>query len=1056
MNLIETSIKRPTFITMVIFAIVVVGMAVLRSIPVDLFPKMDFPIISVTASYPGAAPEEVESLITKNLEDQVSTISGIKSVSSYAAEGVSTVIIEMNMDVPIRKAAEDVREKVAFARRLLPDEVEAPIVQTFDPGAFPVIFYGFSGDSNLALSEYAEDNIKQRLQQIPGVGNVLVFGQQLAEVQVRLDAEKMAAYNAPINSVLGTLRAANMDTPGGRVEQGASQEVLRLTGKFRSLQEIEDTYIALPSGGSVQVKDIAEVAFAQQDGTTRASINGRNGVIVAVAKQSDANTVSVAHAVHKEVEKLGHEMPAGYQLNMVRDQSTFIEESVHELQETILIGAVLAIGIVFFFLRDWRATVIAAIAIPVSIIATFALMAALGFTLNMLTMMALSLSVGLLIDDAIVVVDNVYRHLEMGKSPLEAALEGTKEIQLAVLAVTLTLVAVFVPVGFASGIVGRMMREFAFTVAGAVLVSMFVAFTLTPMMASRFLKRPTVATHHEGANHEAVPVEADAPAGKLTWWDRFNVGWEKQYAKVENTYSAILNWSLKHRWKTLAAAALMFVVSLGSARFIGTEFSPNNDQGMIQINLKAAADSSLDGTQVLAQRLEQQIRAMPEVETVFMTVGNWQNQATNEASMTVRVKPKEVTGLSTAQVEDKIRPLLSQIPGADLKFQVISAMGGGQGSTAPIQLKLRGADLKVLDELSKDLVAKISKIPGTADVRDNLETGKPELRVIPQRDLLNTTGMPESTVMGALRNLVAGEKIGDYSVNGKDREIRLRLQETDRSDVNSIGALTVSGPAGPMVVQDLVTLQKGTGPVIINRDNRTRVVTIESNLRGRSLGEVTKDIDAVLAATKMPNGVTHAYGGQSQQMAESFGSLILMMGLAVIFIYMVLAAQFESFIHPFTIMLSLPLAIVGALLALLLAKQTLSIISIIGIITLMGLVTKNAILLVEFTNQLREEGLPMFEALRKAAPIRLRPILMTTFAMILGMAPMALGVGAGSETRQAMGVAIIGGLITSTVLTLVVVPVVYTMLDRFTLRGGRERKEAKRLAKEQRTAVSVG
>ncbi|MFN3432414.1 MAG: efflux RND transporter permease subunit, partial [Candidatus Sericytochromatia bacterium] len=548
-----------------------------------------------------------ETLITKNLEDQVSTISGIKSVSSYAAEGVSTVIIEMNMDVPIRKAAEDVREKVAFARRLLPDEVEAPIVQTFDPGAFPVIFYGFSGDSNLALSEYAEDNIKQRLQQIPGVGNVLVFGQQLAEVQLRLDAEKMAAYNVPINTVLGTLRSANMDTPGGRVEQGASQEVLRLTGKFRSLREIEDTYIALPAGGSVQVKDIADVVFAQQDGATRASINGRNGVIVAVAKQSDANTVAVAHNVRHEVEKLSKEMPAGYKLSLTRDQSSFIEDSVHELQETILIGAVLAIGIVFFFLRDWRATLIAAVAIPVSIIATFALMAALGFTLNMLTMMALSLSVGLLIDDAIVVVDNIYRHLEMGKSPWEAAMEGTKEIQLAVLAVTLTLVAVFVPVGFASGIVGRMMREFAFTVAGAVLVSMFVAFTLVPMLASRFLKKPTVSTHHEGANHEALPVEAGAPAGKLGAWDRFNLGWEKQYAKVENTYAGILNWSLKHRWKTLGAAALLFVVSLGSARFIGTEFSPNNDQGMIQINLKAAADSSLDGTQVLAQRLERQV-----------------------------------------------------------------------------------------------------------------------------------------------------------------------------------------------------------------------------------------------------------------------------------------------------------------------------------------------------------------------------------------------------------------------------------------------------------------
>jgi HAE1 family hydrophobic/amphiphilic exporter-1 len=669
-------------------------------------------------------------------------------------------------------------------------------------------------------------------------------------------------------------------------------------------------------------------------------------------------------------------------------------------------------------------------------VATFAVMAAFGFTLNMLTMMGLSLSVGLLIDDAIVVVENVYRHLEMGKPPLQAALEGTKEIQLAVLAVTLTLVAVFVPVGLASGIVGRFMGQFAFTVAAAVLVSMFVAFTLTPMLASRFLKKPHVHMHH--APGAPTPTEPAAPPGR---WDRMSLAWERQYAKVERAYGALLGLALRFRWTTLGVAALLFVTSLGLTRFIGTEFAPQSDQGMIQVNLKTAASSSLDGTEAIAKQLEARIRAMPEVESAFMTIGNWQNQATNEASMTIRVKPREVTGMKTAEIQEKIRPMLADVAGADVKFQVVSAMGGGSGqSQAPLQLKLLGPDLQVLDQLSTEIAAEIAKLPGAIDVRDTLETGKPELRVTPQRDLLATTGVPESTVMGALRSLVAGEKVGDYSVQGRDREIRLRLREGDRSDVDAIGGLTVSTAQGPMVVSDLVTLEQGNGPVIINRDNRTRVVTIEGAVKGRSLGDFTKDVSDLMAAKKLPQGVSYAFGGEVQQMQESFGSLALMMGLAIIFIYMVLAAQFESYIHPFTIMLSLPLAIVGALASLFLAKQTLSMISIIGIITLMGLVTKNAILLVDFTNQLREEGVPMVEALKRAAPIRLRPILMTTFAMILGMLPMALAIGAGSETRQSMGVAIIGGLVTSTLLTLVVVPVVYTLLDRFTLRGRAERK----------------
>ena len=1040
MNLIDISIKRPTFITMVIFAIVLVGLVVFRTIPIDLFPKMEFPIVSVTATYPGAAPQEIEDLITTKIEDQVSTLNGIKSLKSYAAEGVTSVIIEFNMDVPIRKAAEDVREKIAFARRFLPEDLDAPIVQTFDPGAFPVVFYGLSGDTNLALSEYAEDVIKPRLQQLPGVGNVLVFGQELFEVQVRLDAEKLAAYNVPINTVLATLRSTNLDVPGGRIEHGGSQEVLRLTGKYRSLQEIGDTYVPLPGGGSVQVKDIGQVVAAQQDGATRARINGRGGIIVAAAKQSDANTVQVSHGVKEEVHKFEKTFPPGYKMALVRDQALFIEQSVDELNETILIGGALAVAVVFFFLRDWRATLIAAIAIPVSIVATFALMGALGFTLNMLTLMGISLSVGLLIDDAIVVVDNIYRHLEEGKPPLQAALEGTKQISLAVLAVTLTLVAVFVPVGFASGLIGKMMSEFAFTVAGAVLVSMFVAFTLTPMLASRVLKAPTVPMHHEGPGHELTSVAAPAqPPGA---WDRFNLAWERQYERVERAYAKILGWSLRHRWTTLGVAAISFVASLGLVRFIGSEFAPQMDQGLIQVNIKAGAEFSLDGTQAIALELEKQIMAMPEVETVFMTVGNWQNQATNEASITVRVKPPEITGLKTDQVREKIRPLLDQIAGAKVNFQNISALGGGAGGLggAPIQLRLMGSDLAVLDRLSTDLAAEIAKVPGAVDVRDTLDTGKPELQVLPHRDILATTGVPETVVMSSLRAMVAGEKIGDYAHQGRDREIRMRLERGDRSDLNTIGALTVSGPAGPVVVRDLVELKQGTGPVIINRDNRNRVVTIEGNVKGRSLGEVTADITRIIEAEKLPAGVTYAYGGEVQQMRESFSSLVLMLVLAVAFIYMVLAAQFESYIHPFTIMLSLPLAVVGALISLLLARQTLSIISIIGIITLMGLVTKNAILLVEFANQLREEGLPMREALLKAAPIRLRPILMTTFAMILGMLPMALGVGAGSETRQAMGVAIIGGLVTSTLLTLVVIPVVYTLLDRFTLRGRKERR----------------
>ncbi|EGO64803.1 efflux RND transporter permease subunit [Acetonema longum] len=1010
-------IKRPVFTTMLVMLLVVFGLSAYPGLGIDLNPDIDLPLVTVSVTYEGASPAEVESLITKPVEDAVSSVAGIKTLSSVSREGSSQTIVEFEFGTDPKLAANEVREKVAGIRRRLPDEIDEPVVQRADLSAQAIIYFSLASDVRTRgeIRKIATDVVKDELQRMDGVAEVSVYGASEREIQVLLDPHKLEAYGISFQQIFEAVNNQNINVPGGRIKDRGMELTVRTLGKYENVEDIKNIVVANQQGRLIRLADVAEVEDGWEEERVYSRTNGVPSVMLAVQKQSGSNTVNVADKVKERMKYLEENvLPSDLTITLTQDSSIYIRESVEDVMVSLIFGGFLAVVITFLFLRNFRATIIGAIAIPTSIIATFFLMKSMNFTLNNMSLMGLSLSVGILIDDAIVVIENIFRHLEEGKSPMEAAEQGTNEIYLAVMATTLSILAVFVPVGSMGLIIGQFFKPFALTVAFAVAFSLFVAFTLTPMLSAYWLKM----------DHDANK----RLQGPALWLQKMLDAFENRFLALRDWYVETLRWAMRHPKKIVAVAVLSLIANIFLLPFMGTEFQPTYDSGEFSVNMNAPAGTPVEKMRELSEPLEREILAIPELEAASMIVG--MNRMTYRTRIGVRLIPASQRDRSMTEIMDELRIKFQSVK--NLKVSVSNNQGMGRGDSRPIQLALRGPDLEVLNHYAQELAEQIRQIKGASDVDISSEQSGPEVRVRMDAVKMGEMGVDTTSVGDVVKTAFLGKTAGNrFSIADSDYNIRVQLQSSHRLNLDDVANLRVSTHTGSFVrLGDIAEVYLSSGPTQIDREGRQRQVIVYANAVGASVGDVVGQAQQLLPDLNLPLGYSYKFIGQAQMMQEAFAEIIKSLVLAIILIYMVLAAQFESFIHPLTIMLSLPFSLVGAILGLLIAAKTINIMALIGVIMLMGLVTKNAILLVDYTNHLRENGASVGDALIEAGAVRLRPILMTTAAMIFGMLPIALGIGAGAELRSSMGVVLVGGLVTSTILTLIVVPLVYLLIDR--------------------------
>ena len=1007
----DVSIRRPVFATMVILSFMVLGVTSLGRLGIDLFPEVNFPFVNVSVVYPGASPEEVETLVTKPIEDAVAGINGVKRVISSSTESFSRVGLELRLEADPQAAAAEVCEKVAAIRSRLPAEIEDPTIVRFDVAALPIMTFavGSSQRSDVTRRQ-VEDDLKPLLEQIDGVAAVEVNGGQVREIQVELDPGRLEALNLPVAAVADRLAAENLDVPGGQMQQPGRTISLRTKGEFESVDEIENVILRSVGGSTVRLRDVGRVVDGFEDRTSTTRLDGADAVSFSVKKQSGANTAAIADRVHAALDRIRASFPH-LQIRAVHDDSEFIKENVADVRESIVFGALMAVAVIFVFMRDWRSTLISALALPTSVISTFFFMWMAGFTINMMTLMALSLVIGILIDDAVVVRENIYRHMEHGADAVTAARRGTAEIGLAVMATTLTILAVFLPVGFMTGIVGQFFKSFALTIAFAVAMSLLVAFTLDPMLSSRFVRY--------------IPPEERmrTRAGRL--FERFG----RVYDRLDARYHRVLAVALNNPWKTLGVATAVFLASLSTLTVMGTEFVPAEDRGEFQAIVELPPGTSFDESVATVARVEQAVMTIPEVRQVFSIVGV--DGQVRTSTLRVRLTKKIDRERGIGAIKEEVRRLMAAMPFVDGKVADPEFMQGAPYEP-PINVFVRGDDLAALQRITSEIQSKVRAIPGAVDISSNLETGQPEVVARINRSLAADLGFSVGSVASQLRGMVEGIVPTRFREGDREYDIRVRLAEPARNDPAAVLRTPLYSPAGAAVrTGDVVEFAPAVGPSNIDREQRRRQAKIGIDLApGYALGDVTAGVQQAVESVAMPPTFEWGFAGDVELMQESAAAMALALVLAVAFIYIVLASQFESFLQPAIIMLALPLALVGALLLLFVTGKNLGMPAMIGVVMLMGLVTKNAILLVDYSNQLRREGRPLKEALLAAGPVRLRPIVMTTTAMILGMLPSALKSGDGSEFRSPIAIATIGGLITSTLLTLVVVPVSYLILER--------------------------
>jgi HAE1 family hydrophobic/amphiphilic exporter-1 len=1014
-KLAETCVRRPVFATMLVLSLTVVGGFSFFGLGVDLLPNIDVPTVSITVVNPGSSPEQIETEITKKIEGAVNTISGIDELRSTSVEGRSLVTVAFLLEKDGDVAAQEVRDKVNLVIPTLPETALAPVIQKFDPDAAPVLQLVVSSPRPLhELTRLADELIKQPLESVSGVGQIQIVGGAAREIQIHLDPDRMLAHGITVTDVAAALRQQNLELPGGRMNQGEQEFTVRTMGKITDAPAFNAIPVANRGAYVVRISDIGEAVDSQEELRSASFLNGRPALTLVVSKQSGQNTVAVAQAVKARFTQISSMLPPDVKADVLSDQSLFIEAAVHALEEHLIVGSLLASLVIFVFLANVRTTVIAAIAIPTSIIATFALMRAMDYTLNQITMLALTLMVGVVIDDAIIVLENIYRFIEeKGMPPFEAAIEGTREIGLAVMATTLSLMAVFVPVGFMGGIVGRFMSSFGLTAAFAVGISLIISFTLTPMLSSRWIRIRPGSGGHSHSKESAV------------------------FRPIDRAYMAMLRWSMAHRGLVVVVSVLVIASIVPLFAKVGKNFTPTDDRSEFQVGVKTAEGSSLAATITVVERVAAEIRRYPEVRDTLVTVGGTGGGGgfgggggtggVNAGSIYVKLVAPEARQATQDDVMVRARGLLRESAG-NLRTSV-AAVGGGGG--AGIQYFIAGPDLQKLGEYSTALLSRMKSLPDLADADTSLVIGKPEFRVEIDRQRAADLGVRVQDIAQALNTMVGGQDVSTFDVGDYQYNVMLRASEPFRTNLDGLKRLTVlSTRRGAVTLGDIVEVIPSTGPSSIQRLNRQRQVTLNANLvPGASQSDVLAQLGLAVEDLQMPAAYTAGPAGGSRELGRAAMYFLIAVSLSFIFMYIVLAAQFESFIHPVTILLTLPLAIPFGILSLLVAGQSVNIFSGLGLLLLFGIVKKNAILQIDHTNGLRAAGLPRDAAILQANRDRLRPILMTTVALVAGMLPLVVSSGVGSATNRSIGVLVVGGQSLCLLLTLLTVPVFYSIFE---------------------------
>lgn len=1020
MKLHDISVKRPVAVLMCVLMVLVLGGVSFSKVPVDLMPDINLPIAIVSTNYSGVAPQEIESIVTKPIENVIATVNNIKSIQSISSEGNSIIIAEFNSGTDMNFGTLQMREKVDMIKGFLPDDVGNPLIMKLDPNMMPILNVSVTNNhSEMKLKHFIDDYIMPRLERIEGVASIGVTGGSKEEIQVNVDPDKAAGYGITLNQVISVLQTENLNLPGGAIEYADKRLLVRSTGEFKSIEQIKNIPIMLPNGTILRIRDIAEVIDTNKPIDSYSRTNGKDSISLNLQKQTNANTVNVTRAVKNELIKIEKDYP-DLSIDVVFDQGEFIEKAISSVSNNAIIGGLLAVLILYVFLKNMRTTLIIATAIPISIISTFVLIFFAGISINIVSLGGLALGVGMLVDNAIVVLENIYRYRSEGHNKTEAALLGTDEVGRAILASTLTTIVVFVPMVFTQGMAAEIFKEMALTIAFSLIASLIVALSFVPTLSAKFIK-----------------MEQPSENGKSKPLGKFLKKWDDAINGIDRFYYRVLLWVLKYKIKTGIAVTVIFLFSLLLIPVIGSEFFPSMDQGMFSINVEMPKGSLLETTNETVEKIEDLLIKIPELGTMNVSVGGGgvmsglMGSSTDSATISATLKPLSERKRSTAQVVEAIREEVKNIAGAEIKVNDLSASFGGLSSGSAVSIRISGPDLEVLEGISKDVERIVLETGGTRQVELSITEGRPEAQIYINRDKAAAYGLSTAQVATVTRTAVDGRIATTSKIEGSEIDIKVQYPEEKRKTLEQLKAVSLLTPMGVRVpLMDIASIEIQKGPVSISRANQERFVTVTGDVFGRSAGDVNKELKNKLKSYNLTDAYSIKFTGEDEQMVEAFADLTLALVLAVLLVYMVMAIQFESLVHPLTIMFSVPVAYSGSIIGLAITGNPLSVPAFIGVIMLAGIVVNNAIVLVDYINTLRERGYGREEAILKAGPTRLRPILMTTLTTILAMIPLALGIGEGAEAMAPMAIVVIFGLTTSTLLTLLIVPVVYCMFDR--------------------------
>ncbi len=1050
MNLADISIRRPVLMTMLIMTLVVLGIFSLTRLGIDLFPKVEFPFVVVTLIYPGAGPEEMETAVCEPVEEEISSISGLRHVTSTAQEGLVFVAAEFDLGVDVDVAAADVREKIDRIRSRLPRDIQDPVIQKFDFAALPIMDFAVSSPKPLEETyRLADEVVKRGLSRVAGVAGIQITGGREKEIRIHLSRKNLKEHNLAPELVIGQIAYHNLNVPTGHIVEGRREITIRLEGEFRNLDDIRKTELSLDKEKKIRLDQIARIEESFKEQRDRSSYNGESSVGVSLIKKADANTVQVAKGVHKELASIRKVLPPDVRIDIARDRSQFIQDSVDDVFGNLIVGALLTAFILFIFLHNLPSTLIAAITIPVSVVSTFILVDFAGFTLNFMSLMGLAISVGILTCNSIVVLENIERYRVMGHSQNEAASKGTREIALAVAASTLTNVVVFTPMAFMSGITGQFFKQFGLTVTFATMISLLMSFTLTPMMAARPVKKSlylifAMITWLVIWWRMGIDTAIWCLLVLLLLWLAHSNGWLKLFAKFWDSgynnlvedYRRTLSWALDHKGRVISAIVLLFAGSflLLPLGFIGAEFFPKADQGALSISVEMPVGCSLAETDKVVDIIARRMMKEPYITSVYTTSGRSEGgigssgQGVNLGSVVVQMLSRDYRPYSVGEYLETLRPKLADIPAAKITVKEAQSMGGG--SESDIQVEIQGHEMDELIALADSVQAAMYREGGMVNIASSWRVGKPELKMTPRRRVIADLGFSPAQIGMTLRNLIEGAVVSKFRQGGEEYDIRVKLDPEDVTRTSDLDALYMKSGDKSVKLSELVEMTNTEGPTSISHKDKERIVYVTADVSGTSPGQAAAKLRKFTDTISLKPGYTIYYGGQTERMEESFSELLKALLLAIILTYMLIAAMLESFKHPFTIMLTLPLGLVGVMLALFLTGNNISMFALMAMVMLVGIVVNNAILLIDYTNERRKAGLGIREALLDACPIRLRPILMTNLASAIGMLPLALGIGAGGEFRAPLAIVSIGGLISSTVFTLYVIPIIYRMFEK--------------------------